>query len=84
MFPWVPGADCAFPCVSSGFYDPTFGEVLVNGVPLRHFPVRIWRRMLGYVGQHPVLFATSALENIKACWQREDRMVGCFPTVFLR
>lgn len=48
------------------FYDPNFGEVLVNGVPLRHLPVRTWRRMLGYVGQHPVLFATSALENIKA------------------
>jgi len=48
-----------------GFYDPNFGEVLVNGVPLRHLPVRTWRRMLGYVGQHPVLFATSALENIK-------------------
>ena len=56
--------------VPPGFYDPNSGDVLVNGLPLRHLPVRSWRRMLGYVGQHPVLFATSALENIKACWTR--------------
>ena len=59
-FPWF------FSTFPPGFYDPNFGEVLVNGVPLRQLPVRCWRRMLGYVGQHPVLFATSALENIKA------------------
>lgn len=55
-----------FSQLSLGFYDPKHGEVLVNGLPLRHLPVRSWRKMLGYVGQQPVLFATSAMENIKA------------------
>ncbi|CAJ1399824.1 unnamed protein product [Effrenium voratum] len=48
------------------FYDPIQGEIMVNGRPLRSWPVRSWRQKLGYVGQHPVLFATSAMENIKA------------------
>eukprot|EP00913_Durusdinium_trenchii_P018726 g17596.t1 len=48
------------------FYDPKSGEIVINGTPLQRLPVRSWRRMLGYVGQHPVLFATSAMENIKA------------------
>eukprot|EP00931_Biecheleriopsis_adriatica_P018589 TRINITY_DN12982_c0_g1_i1.p1 TRINITY_DN12982_c0_g1~~TRINITY_DN12982_c0_g1_i1.p1 ORF type:complete len:1317 (-),score=261.77 TRINITY_DN12982_c0_g1_i1:100-3759(-) len=48
------------------FYDPDAGEVLVNGLPLARLPAKAWRRQVGYVGQEPVLFAESALSNIKA------------------
>ncbi|CAE7652829.1 ABCB7, partial [Symbiodinium necroappetens] len=48
------------------FYDPDKGEILVNGISLRSLPVRAWRRLIGYVGQEPVLFAASAMKNLKA------------------
>ncbi|CAE7464917.1 Abcb1 [Symbiodinium natans] len=47
------------------FYDPHSGEVLVNGINLSQLPVKAWRRMIGYVGQEPVLFATTVMQNLK-------------------
>jgi len=47
------------------FYDTISGEVLVNEKILSSFPVLAWRRQIGYVGQEPVLFATTIMENIK-------------------
>ena len=47
------------------FYDPSAGEVLVNGVHLCQVPTKAWRKLLGYVGQEPVLFATTAMKNLK-------------------
>eukprot|EP00746_Dinoflagellata_sp_MGD_P160771 gnl/MRDRNA2_/MRDRNA2_87673_c0_seq1.p1 gnl/MRDRNA2_/MRDRNA2_87673_c0~~gnl/MRDRNA2_/MRDRNA2_87673_c0_seq1.p1 ORF type:complete len:1288 (-),score=286.59 gnl/MRDRNA2_/MRDRNA2_87673_c0_seq1:202-4065(-) len=47
------------------FYDPQGGSILVNGMNLTHMPVYAWRRLVGYVGQEPVLFATTVLENIR-------------------
>ena len=41
-------------------------KVLVNGIHLCKVPVKAWRQLIGYVGQEPVLFATSAMKNIKA------------------
>lgn len=46
------------------FYDPCEGAVLVNGEDLRNFSVRSFRQQIGYVGQEPVLFATSIWNNI--------------------
>jgi len=46
------------------FYDPTCGQVLVNGEDLRNFSVKSYRRQIGYVGQEPVLFATTIQANI--------------------
>jgi ATP-binding cassette subfamily B (MDR/TAP) protein 1 len=46
------------------FYDPTTGTVLVNGVDLREIATSSYRRQIGYVGQEPVLFATSVKNNI--------------------
>ena len=48
------------------FYDPCAGEVLVNGRNLSQVPVKAWRKLIGYVGQEPVLFATSVMSNLKA------------------
>ncbi|CAE8647120.1 unnamed protein product, partial [Polarella glacialis] len=46
------------------FYDPSAGQVLVNGEDLKLFSIRSYRAQVGYVGQEPVLFATSVRENI--------------------
>ncbi|CAE7361167.1 ABCB1, partial [Symbiodinium sp. KB8] len=48
------------------FYDPCGGEVLVNGINLSQIPVKAWRKLIGYVGQEPVLFATTVMKNLKA------------------
>ncbi|CAE7173775.1 ABCB1 [Symbiodinium microadriaticum] len=48
------------------FYDPCAGEILVNGINLSQVPAKAWRKLIGYVGQEPVLFATSAMKNLKA------------------
>jgi ATP-binding cassette subfamily B (MDR/TAP) protein 1 len=46
------------------FYDPSSGAVLINGTDLREFSVKKFRRQIGYVGQEPVLFATTMRNNI--------------------
>jgi len=46
------------------FYDPSTGSVLVNGEDMREFKTSSIREKIGYVGQEPVLFATSIRENI--------------------
>jgi len=47
------------------FYDPAGGVVEINGLNLKSIPLSGWRQLVGYVGQEPVLFATSILENIR-------------------
>lgn len=46
------------------FYDPDQGQVLVNGIDMKRIPVQHLRQHIGYVGQEPVLFATSLRKNI--------------------
>jgi len=46
------------------FYDPLEGAVLINGEDLRTLNIESYRKQIGYVGQEPVLFATSVRENI--------------------
>eukprot|EP00929_Paragymnodinium_shiwhaense_P050623 TRINITY_DN25498_c0_g1_i1.p1 TRINITY_DN25498_c0_g1~~TRINITY_DN25498_c0_g1_i1.p1 ORF type:complete len:1274 (-),score=282.09 TRINITY_DN25498_c0_g1_i1:575-4396(-) len=46
------------------FYDPAEGKVLINGQDLREFSISSYRKQIGYVGQEPVLFATSVKQNI--------------------
>ena len=46
------------------FYDPDAGSVLVNGKDMRSFRITSLRRCIGYVGQEPVLFASSIRHNI--------------------
>ena len=47
------------------FYDPESGKVLLDGVDLMSADPRKVRDQLGIVSQEPVIFGTSALENIR-------------------
>src|SRR3989441_948848 len=46
------------------FYDPSQGQILLDGVDLRDFRLEDLRRQFALVPQDPVLFATSIAENI--------------------
>lgn len=41
------------------FYDPSSGRVLLDGNDVREIDLVWLRSKIGYVGQEPVLFATS-------------------------
>ncbi|XP_037087475.1 LOW QUALITY PROTEIN: mitochondrial potassium channel ATP-binding subunit-like [Pollicipes pollicipes] len=48
------------------FYDPVSGQVLLDGHDLRSLdPHWVRGRVIGYINQEPVLFATSIKENIR-------------------
>jgi len=47
------------------FYDPLSGSVTLDGQDLRTLSVKWLRQQIGLVGQEPVLFDTSILENIR-------------------
>jgi ATP-binding cassette, subfamily B, bacterial len=46
------------------FYDPTGGQVLVDGVDLRRFDLPAYRHQLGYVPQEAHLFSGTIRDNI--------------------
>uniref|UniRef100_A0ACD5Z0U5 Uncharacterized protein n=1 Tax=Avena sativa TaxID=4498 RepID=A0ACD5Z0U5_AVESA len=46
------------------FYDPSAGEVTVDGVDIRRLRLKWLRAQIGLVSQEPALFATSIMENI--------------------
>jgi len=46
------------------FYDPTSGQVLLDGKDIREYRIADLRRQFGVVLQEPVLFAASIAENI--------------------
>jgi subfamily B ATP-binding cassette protein MsbA len=47
------------------FYDPTWGEIRLDGVPIRTIPTRTLRRQVGVVLQDPVIFRLSLADNIR-------------------
>lgn len=47
------------------FYDPTEGQVLLDGVPLSDMARQEFRQSMALVPQDPVIFAASARENIR-------------------
>ncbi|ELP88188.1 bile salt export pump, putative [Entamoeba invadens IP1] len=47
------------------FYDPTHGEVLLDGHNVKGLNIQFLRNQIGMVGQEPVLFAETVMENIK-------------------
>lgn len=46
------------------FYQPSLGEILIDGIDVRLLPLRTLRRHVGAVLQHPYLFDGSVAENI--------------------
>jgi ABC-type multidrug transport system fused ATPase/permease subunit len=46
------------------FYDPISGAILIDGVDLRDFDVKTFRRKMGVVSQETILFNGSVRENI--------------------
>jgi len=46
------------------FYDPEFGQVLIDGVDVKTMNVKALRKRLGLVQQEPMLFNYSLVENI--------------------
>lgn len=46
------------------FYDPIEGRITLDGVDLRDLDLIWLREQIGYVGQEPVLFATTIKENL--------------------
>lgn len=51
------------------FYDVTSGSILVNGVPVKQYPLMDLRRKIGIVPQHALLFTGTVAENIR--WGEE-------------
>jgi ABC-type multidrug transport system fused ATPase/permease subunit len=47
------------------FYDPTWGEIRLDGVPIRRIPTRALRQEIGVVLQEPVVFRLSLADNIR-------------------
>lgn len=45
-------------------YDATEGEVLIDGVNIRHIPLQLLRSSIGYVPQETFLFSDTIQENI--------------------
>jgi ATP-binding cassette, subfamily B, multidrug efflux pump len=48
----------------SRLIDPDEGEILIDGIPIRRFPVRVLRRYIGLVPQEPFLFSDTIAQNI--------------------
>ncbi|HVB05498.1 MAG TPA: ABC transporter ATP-binding protein [Acidimicrobiales bacterium] len=46
------------------FYDPTAGEILIDGAPLTTLELAGYRQRLGYVPQEPFLFSATIRDNI--------------------
>jgi ATP-binding cassette subfamily B protein len=48
------------------FYDPQFGIIRVDGHDVRTLDPREWRSHIGIVPQEPMIFSTTAWQNIRA------------------
>jgi ATP-binding cassette subfamily B (MDR/TAP) protein 9 len=46
------------------FYEPNYGEVLLDGIPIRDYDHKYLHTKIALVGQEPVLYARSVRENI--------------------
>jgi ATP-binding cassette subfamily B protein len=47
-----------------GFYEPTAGRILIDGVDMRDYALASWRSQIGLVSQEPFIFNATLRENI--------------------
>ena len=47
------------------WYDPAAGQIVLDGVPIQQMDLQALRARVGTVPQDPVIFSSSALENIR-------------------
>ena len=47
------------------FYDPNYGKVILDGIDIKDLQLASLRHNIGYVGQEPILFGTSIIENLR-------------------
>ncbi|KAI9111464.1 hypothetical protein K1719_017154 [Acacia pycnantha] len=52
-------------------YEPTNGQILIDGVPLNELDITWWRERIGFVGQEPKLFRMDISSNIRYGCTRE-------------
>ncbi len=45
-------------------FDPTEGEILVNGHSLKNLSLEEWRKLIGYIPQEPMLFSDTIESNV--------------------
>ena len=58
------------------FYDPTWGEIRLDGAPLHRLALADLRRQIGIVPQEPVVFQASLADNIRyGCPEAGDARV---------
>jgi ATP-binding cassette subfamily C protein CydD len=48
-----------------GFVQPSSGQILIDAFPQSKLSIVRWRKQLAWIGQHPILFPGSILENIR-------------------
>lgn len=51
--------------LAARLYDPTEGAVAVDGIDLRSFRIADLRDLVGFVGQEPIVFSGTIIENIR-------------------
>ncbi len=49
----------------SGFTQPSSGSISVDDIKVNHLSFPDWQNQLTYIPQHPTIFSTSVLENIR-------------------
>lgn len=55
-------------------YDPTEGEILLNGINIKEYNLHEYRMLIGATFQDFALFASSVLENVTLCEIEDEKM----------
>ena len=58
------------------FYDPQWGEIRLDGVPLHRLALAVLRQQIGIVPQEPIVFQASLADNIRyGCPDADDARI---------
>lgn len=67
-----------------GFRDPFQGHILIDGIPLSSYDIRLWRTHISYVSQECFLFSDSILRNICLRLDSEDLIAAQTSAKFVK